>query len=259
MRSILVFAVLLCVTTPAFATIVSKSVDYKDGDTQLRGTLVYDDTLKTPQPGVLLVPEWWGHNDYIKHRAHEMAEHGYIAFAVDMYGVNNVTTDPKLAQAWSKPFYDDRAKMRSRARAGLAILKQQANVDKAKIAAIGFCMGGTVALELARDGEDLAGVATFHAGLQFPEPVVKGNVKAKLLVMNGAADPMVPFADRQKFIEEMQNAGGDIQFIEYGNAVHAFTNPKADSYGIPGVGYNAKAEKRSFEVLQNFFAEIFRK
>ena len=257
MRLFLTLIMVLCMVSPSYAKVVVTPVDYNDGDVKLRGTLAYDDAVKAPQPGILLVPEWWGHNDYIKRRAKEMAEQGYVAFAVDMYGVGNVTTDAKQAQAWSGPFYKDRAMMRQRVRAGLVVLKQQPNVDKEKLAAIGFCMGGTVALELARDGEDLKGVATFHAGLQFPEPVKQGNVKAKVLVMNGAADPHVPFADRQKFIEDMQNAGADIEFIDYGHAVHAFTNPDADKAGLDGVGYNAEAEKRSFRELRAFFTEIF--
>lgn len=259
MRFIVPLLLILGIASPSYAAIVSKPVDYTDGDTKLQGTLVYDDAVSAVRPGVLLIPEWWGHNDYIKRRAKEMAERGYVAFAVDMYGVGNVTKEAKQAQAWSKPFYENRSLMRQRARAGLAVLKEQQNVDKQKIAAMGFCMGGTVALELARDGEDLQGVATFHAGLQFPDAVKKENVKAPLLVMNGAADPMVPFADRQKFVEDMQNADADIQFIEYGQAVHAFTNPDADSYGINGVAYNAKAEKRSFQALQDFFTDVLGK
>lgn len=259
MRFILAMFVALGLAMPAHAVVVTKSVDYTDGETKLRGTLAYDDSLNSLRPGVLLVPEWWGHNDYIKRRAKEMAEQGYVAFAVDMYGVDNVTTDPKKAQEWSKPFYENRPMMRQRVRAGLDVLKKQQNVDKNNIAAMGFCMGGTVALELARDGEDVKGVAAFHAGLQFPDAVKKDTVKAKLLVMNGAADPMVPFADRHKFVEDMQGANADIQFIEYGSAVHAFTNPDADKAGIPGVGYNEKAEKRSFVALRGFFDEIFGK
>ena len=123
--------------------------------------------------------------------------------------------------------------------------------------AMGFCMGGTVALQLALTGEDLEGVAAFHAGLQFPDAVKQGQVKAKLLVLNGGADPMVPYAERQKFLEDMQRAGTDLQFIEYANAVHAFTNPAADTFGIPGVAYDPEAEYRSFLALKQFLIELF--
>ncbi len=245
---------------PVHAEIITKSVDYTDGKTELRGTLVYNDEISSLRPGILLIPEWWGHNDYIKRRAREMAERGYVAFAVDMYGPDKITADPKVAQSWATPFYQDRKMMRERARAGLAVLQKQLNVDKESIAAIGFCMGGTVALELARDGETLASVAAFHAGLEFPDPVAKGAAKARILVLNGAADPMVPFKDRQAFIQDMQSAGADLQFIEYSGALHAFTNPMADMVrktGLQGVGYNPVAEKRSFAALYPFLQESF--
>jgi dienelactone hydrolase len=241
----------------ANAAMVTKEIQYKDGDVALKGMVAYDDAITSPKPGILLVPEWWGTNDYIKKRTREMAELGYVAFVADMYGEDKVTTDPKQATEWSAPFYSDRALMRNRARVGLAMLKQQKNVDTKNIAIIGFCFGGTVALELARDGEKVKGVGVFHAGLQFPEAVAKGKVKAKVLVMNGAADPMAPTADRDKFIEDMQNANADLQFIQYSGVMHAFTNPEADKFKIPGVKYNAKAEKRSFAALKMFFSELF--
>lgn len=255
-----VFALtILLFFTSAEAAVVTKEIDYKDGKVELRGTLAYDDAVSSPRPGVVLFPEWWGYNDYIKRRAREMAEQGYIAFAADMYGKDKVTTDPAKAKSWSGELYSNRQAMRDRARAALKILKSQPNVDTSHIAAIGFCMGGTVALELARAGEDLNGVAAFHAGLQFPDKIEKGQVKAKILVMNGGADPNVPFSERDSFIEEIQNAGADLQFIQYGGAVHAFTNPDADKFGIKGIAYDPVAERRSFEELRTFFAEIFGK
>lgn len=250
-----IFAVLMA--SSSFAAVVTRDINYQDGDTNLKGTLAYDDSVDTKRPGILLFPEWWGNNDYIKRRAHELAEQGYIAFVADMYGADKVTTKAKEAQEWSRPFYENRTMMRRRARTGLDVLKQQDNVDKTNIAAIGFCMGGTVAIELARSGLNLKGVAAFHSGLQFPDKITKGKVKAKILVMNGGADPMVPFEERQKFIEEMQTNDVDLQFIQYGGALHAFTNPSANKFHIKGVAYNAKAEKRSLDALHAFFAEIF--
>ena len=250
---------LFCAAT-AFAGIVTKQVRYKDGEVELQGTMVYDQSISSLRPGVLLIPEWWGHNAYIQRRARQMAEWGFVAFAVDMYGVGKVTEDPKIAGEWSAPFYENRIMMRDRARAGLSVLQNQINVDKSKIAAIGFCMGGTVALELARDGEKLAGVAAFHAGLDFPSTPSQGSIPAKLLVMNGAADPFVPFESRNKFIRDMNDAKADLEFIEYSGAVHAFTNPKADQFkanGLDGVGYDPTAERRSFQSLRGFFKEIF--
>jgi dienelactone hydrolase len=248
---------IIFVSSSSNAAVVTKEVDYKHGKIELRGTLAYDDSVTSLRPGVLLLPEWWGHNDYIKQRAHELAENGYIVFAADMYGTDQVTGDPQVATAWSKPFYENRDLMRRRARAALAVLLKQKNIDRHKVAAVGFCMGGTVALELARSGDDLRGVAAFHAGLEFPNKLRRGAVRAKVLVLNGGADPMVPPAQREDFIEEMQASGADLQFILYGGAMHAFTNPNADKFKIKGVSYNEKAEKRSFQALQSFFEEVF--
>jgi len=256
-RFLLVFLLGVFVASSSMAMVVTKEIVYQDGDATLKGTLAYDDAVTVKRPGVLLFPEWWGHNDYIKRRAIEMAQQGYVAFAADMYGADKLAQTAGEAQALSKPLYENRGMMRRRARTALDVLKQQGNVDKSKIAAIGFCMGGTVALELARTGLGLKGVAAFHAGLQFPEKISKGKVKAEILVLNGAADPMVSFEERDKFIEEMQAADVDLQFIQYGGAQHAFTNPSANKFHIKGVAYNAKAEKRSFDALHDFFDEIF--
>lgn len=259
MRYFLAFLLSIFFASSSYAAIISEEIEYKHGKVPLKGTLVYDDSITKPQPGILLLPEWWGHNDYIKQRARQMAEKGYIAFAADMYDEDQVTTDPQVAQELSKPFYENRDLMRRRARAGLDVLLKQKNLDVKKVAAIGFCMGGTVALELARSGENIRGVAAFHAGLQFPDKVVPGNVKAKVLVLNGGADPMVPPEERESFIQDMQNAGADLQFMQYGGAVHAYTNPRADKYKIKGVAYNKKAERRAFRALDVFLEEAFQR
>lgn len=259
MRTLLAFLITIFFASSSYATIIVEEVDYQHGKTLLRGTLAYDDSITTPKPGILVLPEWWGHNDYVKQRTREMAEKGYIAFAADMYGTDQVTKDPQIAQEWSKPFYENRDLMRRRARAGLDVLLKQKHLDKKKIAAIGFCMGGTVALELARNGENLRGVTAFHAGLQFPDKVIRGNVRAKVLVLNGGADPMVPPEERESFIQDMQNAKADLQFMQYGGAVHAFTNPDADKYKIKGVAYNERAEKRSIKAMDAFLTEVFKR
>ncbi len=253
----LLFVASIFISSNSSAAIVSDTVEYKDGLLNLRGTIAYDDAVKTPRPGILLFPEWWGHNAYIKRRAYELAARDYVVFIADMYGDAKVTNDPKQAQEWSAELYSNRVLMRERALAALLVLKQQKYLNKNNIAAIGFCMGGTVALEMARSGEDLKGVAAFHAGLQFPDPVAKDSVIAKILVMNGGADPLVPVAERNAFVEEMQAADSDLQFIQYGGAMHAFTNPDATRLNIPGIAYNAKAERRSFKTLYSFLDEIF--
>ncbi len=262
MRYIMSFVLALLIAGSAQAKIVSKDVEYSLNDTKLKGTLVYDDAKKAPAPGVLIVPEWWGDNDYIKGRAKQMAEKGYVAFVADMFGGGKSTDKAAEATEWTKPLYTDRNLMRATAKAALDTLKMQPQVDKNNIAVIGFCFGGTVALELARSGEDVKGVAAFHAGLQFPEPI-KGPVKAHVLVLNGASDPMVPFTDTQKFIEEMDHAKADLQIVEYSNTLHAYTNPGADEIAKPNglvgkIGYNKTSETRAFKALDDFYAEIFK-
>lgn len=245
------------IDSAAQAKIITENINYEHQKLALQGTLVYDDSITTDKPAILIFPEWWGNNDYAKRRAQELAEKGYITFVADMYGAGKVTKEKETAQEWSKPLYENRDLMRRRAREALKVLLQQENIDKNNIAAIGFCMGGTVAIELARNEDKLKGVAAFHAGLQFPDKVIKGSVKAKVLVQNGADDPMVPAEQREKFIADMQAANADLQFVLYGKAKHAFTNPDADKYKIEGVGYNKKAEVRSFQILDLFLKEVF--
>ena len=253
-----ILALFICLfASAANAAIVTKDVTYYDGALKLIGTVAYDDIAQGVKPGIVLYPEWWGNNAYAKSRAKELAAKGYIVFVADMYGNGASTTSATEAKTFTDPLYTNREVMRTRARAAIRALKEQMDADNSNIAAIGFCFGGTVALELARKGEDLKGVGVFHAGLKFPESTTKGAVKAKVLVMNGSADPMVPEADRDAFIDDMQNSGADVQFIQYSGAMHAFTNPSANSVGIPGVAYDQKSERRSFIALDNFLAEIF--
>lgn len=259
MRSFLAFILVVLIGSSAFAKVVTKEVDYMDGDVALRGTIAYDDTITRKMPGILLFPEWWGHNEYIKKRAAEMAERGYVVFAVDMYGVDKVTNKPAVAQEWSKPFYENRMLMRKRAQAALNVLRNQKNVNKKYIAAVGFCMGGTVAMEMARSGSSLKGVVAFHAGLQFPDKAKSGASRTKFLVLNGADDPMVPFSEVQSFIEEMQTSGIDLEVNLYSGAQHAFTNPSANNYAIKGVAYDSKSERRAFHAMQEFLNEVFAK
>ncbi len=245
----------LAMTTTVQAEVKTEAIVYEHQGAKLEGFLAYDSRVKERRPGVLLVHEWWGHNDYIRERAKQFASLGYVAFAVDMYGAGKVTADPKQASAWSKPFYDDRDFFRSRLQAGLQQLTQQPGVEKSKVAALGYCFGGTAALELARSGADLASVISFHGGLGTPKPATAGTMRAQVLVLNGADDPMVKPEERAQFMVEMRAAGVQWEFVEFGGAVHAFTNKAADSYGIPGVAFNAIAERRSWERSKAFLAE----
>ena len=196
--------------------------------------------------------------DYVKSRADQLAKMGYTAFVADMYGDGVVTTDPKQAGAWATPVMSDRMLMRQRAKAGFDELKKLSAVDHSKLAAIGFCFGGTSVLELARDGESLAGVVAFHAGLSNPNPTDDANIKGRVLVLTGGSDPMVKPDDRAKFETEMTDAKVDWEMDVYAGAKHAFTNPGADDYHVPGVSYNKPAEKRSMARMKTFFDEIFK-
>ena len=259
LRKSLLCVITMLLTTPSLhAEVRTTAVEYKHGDTVLEGLLAWDDALPGKRPGVLVVHEWWGRNDYINSRAEKLAALGYVAFALDMYGKGVVAKDPKEAGALAGKIRGDGALMRERATAGLEVLRRDERVDPTKIAAIGYCFGGTVALELARSGAELAGVVSFHGGLATKAPAEKGKVKAKVLVLHGADDPHVPVADVTAFEEEMRAAGVDWQVVSYGGAVHAFTNPAAGSDPSKGAAYNEAADRRSWEAMQAFFREVLK-
>ena len=246
------------IATSVQAAVRTEKVEYRHGDAVLEGYLAYDDSMTGKRPGVLVVHEWWGVNDYAKHRAEELARLGYVAFALDMYGKGKATTDVKEAARLSGMFKDNRPLGRARAAAGLDVLRSRPQVDPARIAAIGYCFGGTVVLELARSGADLKGVASFHGSLATPNPADARNIKGKVLVLHGADDPFESPVEVAAFQEEMRQAGVDWQMNIYGGAVHSFTNPDSGKAGIKGVAYNEAADRRSWLALRDFFDEIFR-
>ena len=252
-----VFLLLLLVQISIHAKVKTETVEYKDGDITLKGFLAYntDSTLKLP--AVLIVHEWWGLNDYPKMRAQQLAELGYVAFAVDMYGDGKVATSNDEAGKLAGSIRGDIPKLRRRINIALDWLKQNPHVNSHKIAAIGYCFGGTVALELARSGADIKGVVIFHGGLSTPNPTDTKDVKAKILVCTGGDDKSVPIKDITAFQNEMNDANVDWQVNVYSGAVHAFTNPKSGNNPAVGVAYNEKADKRSFEAMKQFFHEIF--
>ena len=252
----LIMAVLIA--TGAQAEVRTEQIEYKHGDTLLEGFLAYDDTVTGKRPGVLVVHEWWGLNDYAKRRAEQLARLGYVAFSLDMYGKGKVTADPKVAGEWAGVFRNDRPLGRARAAAGLEVLKSRPQVDPARIAAIGYCFGGTVVLEMARSGADLKGVVSFHGGLATPIPADARNIKGKVLVLHGADDLFEQPSEIAAFQEEMRQARVDWQMVYYGSAVHSFTNPESGKAGIKGVGYNEAADRRSWLAMRNFFDEIFK-
>ena len=258
MRKLFLLLILLCYAVTAEAAVKTKFVEYKQGDTILEGYLAWDDATGARQPGVLIVHEWTGINDHMKQRAEMLAKLGYVAFAADIYGKGiRPSAQPEAAKT-AGIYKNDRPLMRARVKAGLDELRKQKQVDPLRIAAIGYCFGGTTVLELARDGADVKGVISFHGGLNTPTPQDARNIKGKVLALHGADDPFVKAEEVAAFQEEMRSAKVDWQFVSYGIAVHSFTNKAAGNDNSKGAAYNEKADKRSWEAMKAFFAEIFK-
>lgn len=251
--------VTLIYTACAQAAIQTEAIEYRHGDLLLEGYLAYDDAGEGKRPGVMVVHEWKGLNDYAKRRARQLAELGYIAFAVDMYGKGVVAKDHEEAARFSGAYREDRQLMRERARAGLGALRRHPLTDPDRLAAIGYCFGGTAVLELARSGEPLKGVVSFHGGLDTPYPGDTANVTARVLVLHGADDPYVTQGKVTAFEEEMRGAGVDFQVIQYPGAVHSFTVQEAGNDPSQGAAYNASADAASWDAMQTFLREIFQK
>ncbi|MDB6067344.1 MAG: dienelactone hydrolase [Pedosphaera sp.] len=257
MKTLITTLVVLGCVMAARAQMHTEVVEYRDGDTVLEGYLAYDDSIiKGKRPGVLIVHQWKGLGDYEKKRAEMLAKLGYNVFAVDIYGKGIRPQDNKSAGAMSGKFKSNRDLLRRRVNVGLAVLQKHALTDTKRIAAIGYCFGGTTVIELARSGADVAGVVSFHGGLDSPRSEDGGNIKCKVLALQGADDPFVPAKDIEAFEEEMRKAKVDWQFVKYGGAVHSFTD--WDAHDDPkGALYNEKADKRSWEEMKRFFGEIF--
>ncbi len=242
------------------AELVTKRVAYEQGGVKLQGYLAYDDRGTGPRPGVLVVPEWWGLNDYAEDRVRQLAELGYVAFGVDMYGGGLVTTDPKRAGELSGQFYG-KPLMAERAQAALDQLLQTGLVDANRVAAIGFCFGGAVCQVLAYSGAPLAGIVSFHGSLVPATPEAAARNRARFLICHGALDPFSKPEAIAAFRQSLDAGKFDYQFITYSSAMHAFTNPGADalaaSTGLQGLRYNEPAARRSWQAMKDFFAEIF--
>lgn len=242
------------------AEIVTSEVDYSDGDITMKGYIAYDNAIKGKRPGVIVVHEWWGHNDYAKKRARMLAGLGYSAIAIDMYGEGKTASHPKDAGMFSGEVKKNMAVAEKRFMAAYQLLQKQDSVAKDKISAIGYCFGGGIVLEMARRGVDLDGVVSFHGSLGTKEEAAKGKVKAKLLVLNGEADPFVKPEAIAAFKKEMDDAKVNYKFINFAGAKHAFTNPGADKFGqqfnIP-LAYNEKADHASWQEMKAFLAELY--
>jgi dienelactone hydrolase len=248
-------------TTPLPAPeIHTEAVEYKHGDVVLQGYLAYDPavTAKGKTPGVLIVHAWTGHDAYVRQRAEEIARLGYVAFAIDMYGKGVMAKDHDEAAKLSGVYFKDRTKMRERANAGLERFKKVDVVDPSKIAAMGYCFGGTTVLELARGGYDVVAVASFHGNLSAAPASEKKPIKAKVAAFNGALDHAASPQALAAFQEEMEKAGADFFVVNFGGAVHGFTVKASGDDPSTGLAYNAAADRRSWEMLKSFLAEAFR-
>ncbi len=244
------------------AEVQTKSVTYQDGDVQLVGFVAWDDTKASldgarKAPGILIVHQWLGLTDYEKSRAQQLASLGYVAFALDIYGEGNKPESVQTAGAVAGKFKADRDLFRRRLNLGLEQLKSLNAVNSTKVAAIGYCFGGTGAIELARSGADIRGLVSFHGGLDSPNPDDGKNIQAKILVCHGADDPFMTADDIDAFKSELNEADVDWQMIYYSNAVHSFTQPMAGNDNSRGAAYNELADNRSWEAMRVFFDEIF--
>ena len=253
----------LSISVPGFAAIKEMPVTYSDGQTTMKGFIVYDDARKGKRPGIVMVHEWWGITKHMHNEARRLASHGYTALIADMYGDGKTADNPKDAGALAGSVMKNPQAMESRFKAAHEELAKQPTVDPARIGAVGYCFGGAVALNMARAGADLDGVVGFHAtlGLNTPPPA-PGTVKARILVLNGADDPFVKKEEYVKFKEDLDAAKADYKVIEYPGAVHAFTNPEATELGkkfnLP-LRYDAKANKEAEAEASRFFASVFKK
>lgn len=263
MRNLLVLALFaVSASLPGYAAVREEAVNYKDGDTALKGYIVYDDARQGRRPGILVVHEWWGITKHVRDSARDLANKGYTAFVVDMYGDGKTAGDPKTAGMLSGAVRKNTAVQSSRFNAARAQLVKHRTVDPKRVGAIGFCFGGSVVLDMAREGTDLAGVAAFHAGLGTQQPATAGKVKAKVLVLNGADDPFIKPDSVEAFKKEMEAAKVDYRYVNYPGAVHAFTNPEATAAGkkfnLP-LAYHPEADKQSKAEMDRLFAQLFGK
>ncbi len=255
-KSGLILIILLLSIGTAHAKVVTQSIAYTHAGTSLEGHLAYDDALSGKAPGILVVHEWWGLNDYARSRAEKLAEMGYVAFAVDMYGKGKSTEHPDQAAAWMKEVNSNMDAWLKRALAGLKVLEKQPQVDTKRIAAIGYCFGGATVQVLAYGGARLKGVVSFHGSLIAPSAEQAKATQAKILICHGATDPMNTPEALTTYVNAMNASSIDWQLIAYGGTRHSFTNPDADKRGMAALAYNPSADRRSWQHMTYFFDEV---
>ena len=261
MRNVIALLFACLFIAPAVqARVIGQEVSYVDQGVTMKGYLAYDKDIKGKRPGILVVHEWWGHNDYARRRAMMLAGLGYTALAVDMYGDGKQADHPDDAGKFAAQVSKNLPVARARLDAALNLLRKHATVQADQIAGVGYCFGGGLLLNLARQGIDLRGIASFHGTLATDSPAQPGKIKAKLAIFTGADDPMVPQAQVDGFVQEMRKAGVEHSVTNYPGAKHAFTNPAADDYArrfnLP-VAYNAEADKDSWAKLGTFLIGLF--
>jgi dienelactone hydrolase len=240
----------------ATMSIHTRSVDYDDGGTPLQGMLVWNDAYTPPRPCMLVAHAWAGRDAFAEAQAYALAELGYSAFALDMYGKDVCGGDPERNAQLMQPFMDDRSLLQRRMTLALKVARQQPEIDHTRVAAMGFCFGGLCVLDLARTGADLAGVVSFHGLLHAPSESTGKRIRASILVLHGTEDPMAPMAAVSALKDELTAAGADFRIHLYGHAMHSFTNPEANN-PARGTVYEPRAQQRSWRALLDFLQEIF--
>jgi dienelactone hydrolase len=258
-RTFVALAFVFVTAVSAPAAVQTKKIAYKHGDLECQGFLAWDDSVQGTRPGVLVVHEWWGLNDYARQRAEQLAKLGYIALAADMYGDGKSTTHPKEAGEMSSKVRMNVEDWRKRASGALEVLKSQPQCDKMNLAAIGYCFGGSTALQLAFSGADLKAVVSFHGALPVPTEDEVKQIKAAILVCHGADDKFIPAKVIDAFRQALDKGGVKYEFIAYPGAVHSFTVPNAESVGMPGLKYNKAADEDSWKRMQALFSDKFGK
>jgi dienelactone hydrolase len=249
--------VLVVLPSTVSAAVIENTMDFEHNGNKYRGYIYHDDAVSGKRPGVMVVHQWWGLTDYAKDRARQLAEMGYVSFAMDMYGENKVTKHPEQAQEWMTQTTSNADAWRALANKGLDLLKANDKVDTARVAAIGYCFGGSTVMQLAYSGADVVGVVSFHGTLPPASPEQAKAIKGKVLIEHGNADTFVPAERITQFKDALDQAKVDYTFHGYDGVRHAFTDPGADSRGIENLKYDAEADKKSWAAMKTFFNQIF--